>query len=243
MSVYVGKDVQITLQIPVEEEITHKLLDLYKKAIEILPQIQVKASYGFDHKNVFGTPYDFSFILEWESGYFCRSFLKGYLNLNFDIKVLNDELQDLAYKASQIKPWFFLYYDFQSKNIMIKDRKLRFIDFQGGRLGPLHYDLASLILDPYVNINQNMRDKLIEYYLNQIDKIIPLDKSRFLKDYPYIAIHRIMQMLGAFAFLSKVKKKWYFADYIPIAVQNLKHILKLDVFLPYKKLRNLVNKL
>ena len=221
----------------------HKLMKLYQKVLKILPLIQVKASYGFDQNRVLSGHYDSPFMLEWESGYFCRSFLKGYLNLGFDKEYLNDDLKALAERASQVEKNFFVYYDFQSKNIMIKDGELRFIDFQGGRLGPLHYDLASLILDPYVDIDERMRQDLTGYYLDQIGKLLPINRVQFIQEYPYVAIHRIMQMLGAFGFLSIVKKKYYFADYIPAAVRNLKQILQLDIFLPYRKLKNLLDSL
>ncbi|MDY6862999.1 MAG: phosphotransferase [Thermodesulfobacteriota bacterium] len=218
----------------------HKLMKLYQKALNILPMIQVNASYGFDGNRVLGRPYDPTFMLEWESGYFCRSFLRGYLNLNFSEEDIYDEFKILAEIAAQTERNFFLYYDFQSKNIMIKDGKLRFIDFQGGRSGPLHYDLASLVLDPYVDIDRKMRQELIDYYLDQLGNIISLNKGQFIAEYPSVAIHRIMQMLGAFGFLSVIKKKRYFIDYIPAAVRNLKDMIQLEIFSPCRKLRTLV---
>jgi len=88
-----------------------------------------------------------------------------------------------------------------------------------------------------------MRQELILYYLDQIQMRIPLDQEKFLIEYPYVAIHRIMQMLGAFGFLSRVKKKHYFANYIPAAVRNLKDIVKLVHFSPFKKLREVIEDL
>jgi aminoglycoside/choline kinase family phosphotransferase len=220
-----------------------KLMALYKGVLNVLPIIQIEAAQGFETTRVLNPPYDLQFILERESGYFCRSFLEGYLKLDFNEEGLLGELKALAERASLIDKHFFLYYDFQSKNIMVKDKMLRFIDFQGGRLGPLHYDLASLILDPYVDINKSMQQELIGYYLDQIEKFFFVDRALFLNEYPVIAIHRIMQMLGAFGFLSTVKKKRYFETYIPTAINNLKHIMQLDTFSRYRKLAELVENL
>ena len=165
------------------------------------------------------------------------------MNLDIAWEELEEEMKSLAEKAVCAEGNFFLYYDFQSKNIMIKDGGLRFIDFQGGRMGPLAYDLASLILDPYVDIEEPIKQELIAFYLDQIEKIYPLDRKRFLHEYPYVAIHRIMQMLGAFGFLSTIKKKRYFADYIPAAVRNLKQMLKPDHFSACRNLRRVVDNL
>ena len=220
-----------------------RLMSLYKEVLDILPIIQIETAKGFDQTMVLNPPYDLQFILQRESGYFCRSYLEGYLKLDFNEEALFEDLKALAERASLIGKRFFLYYDFQSKNIMVKDKTLRFIDFQGGRLGPLHYDLASLILDPYVDIPKDMHQELIAYYLDRTGKLFQVDKASFLSEYPVIAIHRIMQMLGAFGFLSKVKKKHSFETYIPTAVNNLKQMVQLDTFSRYRRLKELVGNL
>ncbi|MDY6855650.1 MAG: phosphotransferase [Thermodesulfobacteriota bacterium] len=220
-----------------------RLMALYKEVLDILPIIQIEAAQGFDPQRALNPPYDLQFILRRESGYFCRSYLKRYLQLDFNEEALFEDLKALAERASLIGKRFFLYYDFQSKNIMVKDKTLRFIDFQGGRLGPLHYDLGSLILDPYVNIDKDMQQELIVYYLDRAGKLTDVDKALFLSEYPVIAIHRIMQMLGAFGFLSTVEKKQSFETYIPTAVNNLKQMMQLDTFSHYRRLKELVGNL
>ena len=120
---------------------------------------------------------------------------------------------------------------------------MRFLDFQGGRKGPLYYDLASLLLDPYVDISDNLRNTLMEYYLTQLATLIPIDKENFVTEYPIIALHRAMQILGAFGYLSTVKRRYHFQEYIPSAIKNLKKLLNLDIFSPYKNLRKAVGKI
>lgn len=220
-----------------------KLGELYKKVLDILPVIQVKGAQGFDKNKIHSVHYDKSFVRQWESGYFFRSFLKGYLNLDISEDFLKDEFDALADKLTSIDSRFFLYRDFQSKNIMIKQKQIRFLDFQGGRMGPLHYDLSSLLLDPYVDINNKLRQTLMEYYLTQLATLIPIDKKKFLSEYHFIALHRNMQILGAFGHLSTVKKRYHFKQYIPTATKSLKDLLNLRVFSPYKNLKKVIENL
>ena len=220
-----------------------RLRELYEKVLSILPLIQVKGAQGLDVNRIHSMPYDKNFVRTWESGYFFRSFLKGYLKLDISEDFLNDEFDSLAETLTSMDRSFFLYRDFQSKNIMITSHKIRFLDFQGGRMGPLHYDLASLLLDPYVEIPDTLRHTLMDYYLTQLSALIPIDKNMFLADYPLIALHRNMQILGAFAYLSGVKKKQAFTQYIAPAIKSLKTLCNLDIFSPYKNMRKVVNNL
>ena len=220
-----------------------RLEELYKKVLDILPLIQIKGAQGFDANKIHTTPYDKHFVRKWESGYFFRSFLKGYLNLDISEDFLEDEFDELADKLSSVDRSFFLYRDFQSKNIMITQKQLRFLDFQGGRNGPLHYDLSSLLLDPYVDIDDTLRQSLMEYYLKQLTSLIPIDKEDFISEYPFIALHRAMQVLGAYAHLSTVKQKPHFKKYIPPAIKSLKKLCNLDIFSSYKNLRKVVENL
>ena len=103
-----------------------KLEELYKKVLAILPLIQVTCAQGFDAGKVHNLSYDTHFVRTWESGYFYHSFLKGYLNLTISEDLLKDEFNELAEKLSTVESSFFLYRDFQSKNIMIKEKQILF---------------------------------------------------------------------------------------------------------------------
>ena len=118
----------------------------------------------------------------------------------------------------------FLFRDFQSRNIMIKDNEPYFIDYQSGRRGALQYDLASLLYDAKANIPQDIREKLIEEYIFQVKKYINLDQKKFKKYFYGFALIRIMQALGAYGFLGSVKNKPHFLGNIPFAVANLEII-------------------
>jgi aminoglycoside/choline kinase family phosphotransferase len=220
-----------------------RLRELYQQLLDLLPSIQVKGAQGFDATRIHSVPYDSHFVRTWESGYFFRTFLKGYCNMDITEEFLHDEFQELANALSLMDRGFFLYRDFQSNNIMIKAHQFRFVDFQGGRKGPLQYDLASLLLDPYVDLDEELHTTLIDYYLKQLSLITTVERKKFLSEYPFIALHRAMQILGAFAYLSTIKKKFHFTTYMPAAIRNLKNLCSLEPFSPYKNLRKVVGHL
>jgi hypothetical protein len=216
---------------------------LYRRVLTLLALMQIKATEGFDPGSIHSPPYDRLFVRRWESGYFLHYFVERYCRLAAGTAPLEAELDELAEMLSAVRGAFFLYRDFQSKNIMITRGELRLIDFQGARLGPLHYDPASLLLDPYVALTDAMREKLLDYYLEQLVNLVPVDRTSFLADYRIIALHRNMQMLGAFAFLSLVKGKTYFTAFMPAAVKSLKQLLEHPIFSSYRVLKKLTKEL
>ena len=108
---------------------------------------------------------------------------------------------------------------------MVKNNRFYFIDFQGGRLGPIQYDLASLLIDPYVNLSRPVQDILLKFGVETLSPLIRTDPDKFLSCYHYCAITRNLQILGAFGFLSRIKKKTYFEKYIPNAITSLRNNL------------------
>jgi len=115
--------------------------------------------------------------------------------------------------------------DMQSRNIMFKNNNIYFIDFQGGRIGPLQYDLASLLIDPYVELPHLLQAHLLNYSVKRLATIIRIDRDKFCISYKYCAIIRNLQILGAFGYLSRIKGKTYFEKYIPAALKTLKNNL------------------
>lgn len=217
-----------------------RLIETYQKVIDLLILIQVEGREGFDLGQTHNAPYDQGFMLAWESGYFHSAFLKGYLGLAIPDEELREELEDLARGAAEAQSGYFLHRDFQSRNIMVKGRGLGLLDFQGARLGPLQYDLTSLLLDPYVELEKGVQEELLSFYLGRIQDRITLDPQEFRRVYPFVALHRTMQILGAFAFLTKDRRLKFFQSYIPPAVKSLRVLLGDQLFAPYKKLKRVV---
>ncbi len=203
-----------------------KVFALYRAVIDTLISMGIEGAKGFDPAFTYQTPhYDRDFILQKESEYFVSEFLNGYLGLEMKAEGLKEEFELLAETALETSCTGFLHRDFQSRNILVRGHRFFVIDFQGGRLGPLAYDLASLLIDPYVELPESIRERLLTYYLNKLSEYVPVEPTAFLNAYKYCAINRNLQILGAFAFLSQVKGKKNFEAYIPPAVASLKALL------------------
>lgn len=214
--------------------------EIYQKAIDLLILVQIEGRKDFDPSQTHNPPYDKSFMLAWESGYFHFVFLVGYLGLSIRDEELRDEFDDLAQRAAQAPGDYFLYRDFQSRNIMVRDGGFGLLDFQGARLGPLQYDLASLLLDPYVELTPEMQEELMAYYLRRVQELVSLEPGRFQELYALVALHRNMQILGAFAFLTRGRGKDFYQRYIPPALKSLRILLQDHRFSPYRNLRRVV---
>jgi len=216
---------------------------LYKEIIEILQFMQISGSVRFDRKWCWDTErYNKKLMLEKESGYFLQAFCQDLLGMKNFSKELDEEFKLLAGRAARQPAVYFLHRDFQSRNLMVSDGRIRVIDFQGGRLGPLGYDLASLLIDPYAQIPEQLQDELLEHYLEHLCKY-GLDDRAFLKGYPSLALQRNLQILGAYAFLSFQKQKSFFKQFIQPATFSLNQRLAKPEAKGYPHLRLLIDKI
>ena len=152
--------------------------------------------------------------------------MQGYLNLNLRFGDFEDEFSSVAAKALRYGITGFMHRDFQSRNIMVKQNTYYLIDFQGGRIGPIQYDLASLLIDPYVALPARLQQKLKIFCADLLASGWGIKKDRFFRGYHYCAIARNLQILGAFGYLTRVKNKPYFSKYIPTALKTLNDSLK-----------------
>ena len=202
-------------------------INLYKRVIHLLIKIQLEGREGFNTEWCYHTNRYDRFIMErFESNYFLTYFLKGLLGLKEGLSGLQSSFEHLAKHASLADNDFFLHRDFQSRNLIIKGDKIGVVDWQGGRLGPLQYDLASLLIDPYVGLKKEEIIFLYNYYLKLLEKRLPGISSSFTRYYPYLAIQRNLQILGAFSYLSKIQGKNRFLAYISPALRSLEGLLK-----------------
>ncbi|MBU4344029.1 MAG: phosphotransferase [Desulfobacteraceae bacterium] len=219
-----------------------KILFYYKSIIKLLIKMSIVGVKEFDRSWTCQTPYyDKEVILENECRYFVDAFLRRYLKLNICYDDFKDEFILLADKALEFSVNGFMHRDFQSRNIMIKDGKPYFIDFQGGRTGPIQYDLASLLIDPYVALPRHVQYQLLDYCIDKLSSYIHIDKKRFCLCYKYCAITRNLQILGAFGHLSLVKGKTYFEQFIPTAIESLKYNLSAVEDTQFPRLKSVVS--
>ena len=217
-------------------------LAYYEQAVERLARMQILAAEGFDPNWCWDTGrYDAQVMLERESGYFLRACCTDLLGIEFDRVAVGNECARLAAAAAEAPAHFFLHRDFQSRNLMITAGQVRFIDFQGGRLGPLAYDLASLLLDPYTQLPQPIQTHLMHKYLTTVQTLIPYPAGQFHREYFLLALQRNLQIAGAFSFLSQVRRKPFFAQFIGPALASLSDLLAKPEAAGYVYLRDLVN--
>jgi NDP-sugar pyrophosphorylase family protein len=194
----------------------------YEAVIDQWILMAVAASRGFDTKWTWQTPcYDTQVILNNECRYFTEAFVQGYLQWEISYEELQTECRQLAegIRATEVRG--FIHRDFQSRNIILQNDQPHIIDYQGGRLGPIQYDLASLLIDPYANLPEPLQSQLLSYAIEKVQHCIDIDPDRFRTGFRLCAISRNLQVLGAYAFLSQIKGKKQFEQYIPRAAISL----------------------
>lgn len=199
---------------------------IYERILEQLFRLQIEGARDFDPVWCFQTTrYDRTVMRRYEADYFTKAFLHLYLGLKKEWPELEQPFDHLAETASGADCDFFLHRDFQSRNILVSEEKIGIVDWQGGRLGPLGYDLASLLIDPYANLSAQLRNKLYQSYVLLIKEHNPELTDSFRRYFPYLAIQRNLQILGAFSYLTRIKNKPYFESYIPTSLTNLRDLL------------------
>jgi len=218
---------------------------LFQDALSSLARLQVRGAEGFEKNFCWqGSFYDYELITTRECGYFLDSFCRGFLGMKIAALAfeLEKEFASLARRALRESGTYLLHRDYQSRNLMVRERTIRIIDFQGARFGPLAYDAASLLNDPYVNLGALLRKKLLSYYIERLKEYTVLDEAAFLAGYKHIALLRNLQVLGAYAFLSRVRHKHFFQDYIPAALDDLRARVRGELAGRYPRLTDLVER-
>ena len=212
---------------------------LYKKVIQWLVKFQVTtynnivpegSSPAEDKLPLRLFDYDY---LRWETTYFRDNFLQKYCNIDQkQLTELDAEFDQMA-KDTLTSPQVMIHRDFQSQNILIKNCEVRIVDFQGARIGHIGYDLMSLINDPYIHLDKDLRFSLFEYFFNLLAEtplLLPLLEKKPLRSIMAIvhpvALQRGMQALGAYAFLSQEKGKKEYIQFIKPGLQILKETLQ-----------------
>jgi len=198
------------------------LIELYKKALSHLVKLQVLGHQGLDYSKAYPTErFDHQAIID-DLNYFKYYFVKPHEEIDFNETRLGKDFEAFADFVSQAPCDFFMYRDFQSRNIMVKEEELYFIDFQGGRKGPLNYDVVSLLYQVKAQIPQSVRDELIHYYKEELKQFVDPEEVKFDTYQPYFVYLRLLQVLGAYGFRGLIQKKSHFIESIPYALKELK---------------------
>jgi len=201
-------------------------LELYPQAVKELVRTQVSGRRGFDQNWCYDTAvYDRQVMLERESGYFLQAFWQDTLQKGA-VEGLKEEFEDIAAQVMNGAEPFFLHRDFQSRNIMVSAGHIGIIDFQAGRLGPPGYDLASLLIDPYAALSTTVQQDLFSLYISEIEAYPEVNTEKIKGSFPFLALQRNLQIIGAFAYLSKELQKSFFRPYILPSLTMLKRRLQ-----------------
>ena len=201
-------------------------LSLLERAIRALAHIQVTGARDFDWSVCFPVPEMDERSIRWDLNYFKYCFLKG-TKIEFSEPKLEDDFDTMVRVILAQPADTFLYRDCQSRNIMIKDGQPYFIDFQGGRRGPTQYDVASLLWQAKANFAPEVREKMIEAYLEELAIIDDrLSIVEWKKALPHFVLFRTLQVLGAYGYRGYFERKPHFLESIPLAIKNLKELFE-----------------
>ena len=220
------------------------LLGAYQRVMRLLVDMQQRARESFETSFCFDTvAYDSAFAYERELEYFRERFLNGCLELEIGPDDLRHDFENIAEAVGAATFSHVIHRDFQSRNIMISECRLRLVDFQGMRFGPPAYDLASLLIDPYVGISPEMEWKALALYWSIARGYLDSSFGRFLKAYGVLRLCRNLQVLGAYSYLGLNKGKRHFLRYLPRALKQLSFWLNHHHGAGYPDLQRLVNRI
>lgn len=201
---------------------------MLRKTMRKLAEIQIKGSKDLDFTICYPQAEFNGRSILWDLNYFKYCFLKA-TGLDFQENRLEDDFDRLSEVLLRSKSNTFMYRDFQSRNVMIKDNEPYFIDFQGGRKGPLYYDVASFLWQAKAKYSPELREELLQTYLGALKELMPVDETDFRRQLNHFILFRILQVLGAYGYRGYFEKKPHFLQSIPYAMENLREILKNDI--------------
>jgi aminoglycoside/choline kinase family phosphotransferase len=214
--------------------IAPQAIEFYRKVVEGLPRFQFEASRDLDYSVCYPRGSFDRQSINWDLNYFKYYFLR-LAAIPFNEQALEDDFDRLTNLLLEAPGDFFLYRDFQSRNVMLHQGQPYFVDYQGGRKGALQYDIASLLFDAKADLPPELRQQLLDAYLEALSRHIRLDCEAFHRYYHAFVYVRIMQALGAYGFRGFYERKAHFLQSVPYALKNIRWLLhnaKLPIELP-----------
>lgn len=216
------------------ENLGPEVIEAYRKVVAILPRFQVEAGRDLNYKVAYPRGSFDRQSIAWDLNYFKYYFLR-LAGVPFNEQALEDDFGRLTRFLLSAPRDYFLYRDFQSRNVMLRDGQPFFLDYQGGRKGALQYDVASLLFDGKADLPPEVRQQLLDHYLDCLQPYASISREAFMEHYYAFVYVRIMQALGAYGFRGFYERKPHFLQSVPYALKNLRwlaHNVKLPVNLP-----------
>jgi aminoglycoside/choline kinase family phosphotransferase len=216
------------------ENIATPVVEAYRKVVAVLPRFQVEAGRDLNYEVCYPIGSFDRQSVAWDLNYFKYYFLR-LAGIPFNEQALENDFGRLTEFLLSAPRDYFLYRDFQSRNILLRDGEPFFVDYQGGRKGALQYDIASLLFDAKADLPPDVRQDLLNHYLDALGHYIKFDREAFLRHYYAYVYVRIMQALGAYGFRGFYERKAHFLQSVPYALKNLRWLLhhaELPIALP-----------
>ena len=205
-------------------------VEAYRQAVAVLPRFQIEAGRDLNYKVCYPRGSFDRQSIAWDLNYFKYYFLR-LAGIPFNEQALEDDFGRFTKFLLSAGRDYFLYRDFQSRNIMLRDGEPFFVDYQGGRRGALQYDIASLLYDAKADLPPELREELLDHYLDKLSAFIELDRKEFMHYYYAYVYVRILQALGAYGFRGFYERKAHFLQSVPYALNNVRWLLR-NVKLP-----------
>jgi aminoglycoside/choline kinase family phosphotransferase len=216
------------------ENVAPQVVEIYRKVVAALPRFQIEAGRDLNYKVCYPCASFDRQSIAWDLNYFKYYFLR-LAGISFNELALENDFGRLADFLLTAPGDYFLYRDFQSRNIMLRNAQPFFVDYQGGRKGALQYDIASLLYDAKADLPPELRQQLLDHYLDTLAGFIKLNREAFMHHYYAYVYVRLMQALGAYGFRGFYERKAHFLQSVPYALKNLRwllHNVELPVALP-----------
>jgi aminoglycoside/choline kinase family phosphotransferase len=208
-----------------ENKIPGNIRTLYEQSVGELIRFQLDGDEGLDYSFCYPKDAFDRQAMMWDLNYFKYYFLKPS-GIQFDEQALDTDFEQLTGFLLSAGSDHFMYRDFQARNILVREGKLWFIDYQGGRKGAVHYDLASLLFQAKADLPGEFREEILQVYLNHLSSRIGLNKKEFLDQYYGFVLIRMLQVLGAYGFRGFFEQKPHFMESTSFALNNLKWLLE-----------------
>jgi aminoglycoside/choline kinase family phosphotransferase len=216
------------------EKIAPAAVDAYRKVVAVLPRFQIEAGRDLDYSVCYPRGSFDRQSIAWDLNYFKYYFLR-LAGVAFNEQALEDDFDSLTTFLLSEDHDYFMYRDFQSRNVMLRNGQPFFLDYQGGRKGALQYDIASLLYDAKADLPPELRQQLLDLYVERLGNFVKIGHDEFLHYfYAYVYV-RILQALGAYGFRGFYERRAHFLQSVPYALKNLRwllHNVKLPIALP-----------
>ena len=207
------------------DQIAPPVVEAYRRVVAVLPRFQVAAGRDLNYQVCYPRDSFDRQSIAWDLNYFKYYFLR-LAGVPFNEQALEDDFERLTGFLLSAGRDYFLYRDFQSRNVMLREGRPFFLYYQGGRRGALQYDIASLLYDAKADLPPDLRRQLLDHYLDSLAGFIDLKRDVFMRHYYAYVYVRIMQALGAYGFRGFYERKPHFLQSVPYALKNLRWLLQ-----------------